>query len=383
VLNASGHLCFISPNKFFRAGYGKNLRYDLAKNKTIRILVDFGELPVFEAGTDPAILLAGNYEAKDHVVTAVRATVQKEGFTIPQDSLSPEGWTLESGSRLYLLKKLKETGTPLSRFVEGRFYYGIKTGFNSAFVIDDATRKALNAEDRGSAKIIQPWLRGKDIKRWYADWQRLYVINIQSSANMTWPWSHVAPDDEDKAERIFKREFPAIFRHLKKWKTQLKNRDDQGRFYWELRSCAYSEDFLEPKIIYADIAKMMRASLDTTGFVCANTMYIIPTDNLLLLGILNSRLFDWYARSTFQALGNPWQGGRMRFIAQYMGHVPIATAEASVRKAMEHLVNKIITAKKNDPTADVSRIEAEIDQIVYKLYDLTSDEIVIVDCQDS
>ncbi|MCK4236375.1 MAG: Eco57I restriction-modification methylase domain-containing protein, partial [Candidatus Krumholzibacteria bacterium] len=391
VLNDCGHLCFISPNKFFRAGYGKNLRNDLARNKMIRILVDFGELPVFEAGIDPTIVLAGNYKAKNHVVTVaiikrkeqiadVSATVQEEGFTILQDSLSPDGWTLESRSTLALLKKLKNTGIPLSQFVRGRFYYGIKTGFNDAFVIDDATRKALISEDRGSAKVIQPWLRGKDIKRWYADWQRLYVINIQSSANKTWAWSHVAHDDEEKAERIFKREFPAVFRHLKKWKTQLKNRDDQGRFYWELRSCAYSDEFALPKLVYNETSKELHCLYDKEGLTINKTGFILLCDApKCLLGILNSRLLDYFYRHEFPAWGDPWAGGRVQFRGDRMGAVRIPSVRHTEKQAIKRLVDKAIKAKKDDPAADVSKIEAKIDQLVYKLYNLTPNEIAIVE----
>ena len=108
-------------------------------------------------------------------------------------------------------------------------------------------------------------------------------------------------------------------------------------------------------------------------------MYIIPTTDLCLLGILNSNLFDWYARNQFQALGDPWHGGRMRFIAQYMEHVPIILEQNNIRSHISSIVSHILAAKQRDPAADVHALEHQIDELVYALYGLTDAEIRIVE----
>ncbi len=108
-------------------------------------------------------------------------------------------------------------------------------------------------------------------------------------------------------------------------------------------------------------------------------MYIMPTDSLFLLGFLNCTLFDWYARNTFQCLGDPWKGGRLRFIAQYMEKVPVPIATKEQQSEIETRVDKILTLKKNNTKADVFDLEEEIDNIVYQLYDLTEEEIAIIE----
>ena len=152
-------------------------------------------------------------------------------------------------------------------------------------------------------------------------------------------------------------------------------RDDQGKFYWELRSCAYYAEFEKPKIIYPDISPRMRACYDTTKAYCLQTTYILPTEDLSLLAILNSQLIDWYARHRFQSLNDPWAGGGLRFIAQYMRRVPIADRTEAQRVELSALVEQILA----DPESDqVREIEKKIDTLVYELYELTDDQIELI-----
>ncbi len=377
VLAAGGFLFYISSNKFMRAGYGKALRQFFANRTTIRQLVDFGELPVFEAGTDPCILLYHNAEsATDAAVTIaaaktvqdiadVSALVRERGFTCQQSTLSEEGWTLECREVIAILDKLKANGTPLGELVAGRFYRGILTGFNEAFVIDQTTHDRLIAEDPKSAEVIKPWLRGQDIKRWHGEWHELYLINLVSSANKDWPWSNA--QRETDAEMILSATYPAIHRHLMQWRRQLVARDDQGRFFWELRSCVYHEDFETSKFIYPDIAKLMRGFLDAEGYFSGNTTYFIPDATPVVAACLNSRIFDWYARHHFQALGDPWNGGRLRFFSQYMQDVPIPPADSATQAE----VDRLVTALQQEPLVQT---EAELDARVAHLYGLTESE---------
>ena len=387
ILKVSGHLCFIAPNKFMRAGYGKNTRELLAGEATPKVVIDFGELPVFEAGIDPSIVLVEKNKPSDSVFTTaiiktseeiarIEEVVNQRGFQMRVAALSPECWTLEHSDVLALMEKMQKAGEPLGEYVEEKFYYGIKTGLNEAFVIDEATREQLITEDPKSADLIKPWLRGRDIRKWKADWARLYLITIASSANKEWPWSK--EKSETKARLLFAKAYPAIHRHLSQYEDRLRLRDDQGKFWWELRSCVYWEEFEKPKIIYADIAKLLRASYDTSGAFCANTLYFVPTEDLSLLGILHSNLFDWYARYKFQPFGDPWEDGRLRFFSQYMEQVPIPTVSAAQKAPIIERVQKILA----DPDSPaVPRLEAEIDQLVYDLYSLTSDEIAVIEKQ--
>ena len=200
LLKPKGHLCFIAPNKFMRAALReKDARMLLTTRVTPRLVIDFGDLPIFDATTYPSILLIEKREPEglDKTVAAtftdvsqlerLEETLSDIAFSMPVRALSEEGWNLERTDVLSLMSKLKKAGIPLGEYVQGRFYYGIKTGFNEAFVIDAATKEKLIAEDPASADLIKPWLRGRDIRKWKAEWAGLYLINIASSANKHGP----------------------------------------------------------------------------------------------------------------------------------------------------------------------------------------------------
>ncbi len=361
-----------------RAGYGKNMRVFLTTQATPKTIIDFGDLPIFDATTYPAILLiekispAGSEKAIAATFTEpsqlkrVEETLDQIGF--PMSILAPkeEGWNLESQEVQALMEKLRAVGVPLGEYVKGRFYYGIKTGFNEAFVIDAVTRKKLIAEDPKSAELIKPWLRGRDIHKWKAEWAGLYLINIPSSANKKWPWS-----DEKKeidARRSFEKMYPTIFEHLNQWKKELRDRDDQGKFWWELRSCAYYSDFGEPKITWGNLATEPKFAFDSTSSYVSAPANIIPTNDLYLLAVLNSPLCKWWI--SLQAATR--SGGFLEYKPMYVGGVPVFPATEKQKAPIINLVQTILA----DPDSpSVPQLEAEINHLVYGLYNLSPDEI--------
>ena len=372
-----GHLCYITSNKWMRAGYGEKTREFLVQNTALRQVVDFGELPVFEAGTDPAIVLTrtSTAGADDTPLTAavikrkedierLSDTVSQHGFSMNVGSLLVAGWTLTDSRTLKLLDKTHNNGTPLKEW-DIAIYRGIVTGLNEAFVIDDATKEALIAEDPNSAEIIKPVLRGQDIQRYRAEWAGLWLIDAHNG------YGNVPAVDIGN--------YPAIKNHLGGFYTQLERRQDKGRTPYNLRNCAYHAEFAKPKIVYADIAKHMRATYDTYGYVLTNTAYMLATDDVAVLGVLCSKLFDWYSRQTFQALGDPWCGGRLRYFAQYMENIPMFDRTKPERKKIADLVTKILSVKTAGPQADTGEWEAQIDRLVYGLYGLTAEEIAAVE----
>jgi len=382
LLRKGGHLCFIAPNKFMRAGYGRNTRTLLATEVTPQVVIDFCDLPIFDATTYPAVLLVEKRRPKDKdKAFAATFTVEEQlgrveealssiGFGMPVSALKEEGWNLERPEVLALMEKLRKSGVPLGEYVQGRFYRGVLTGLNEAFVIDAEIRKRLIAEDPKSEEIIKPWLRGRDIKKWKAEWAGLYVINIPSSVNRQWPWSD--EKIEAKARKIFAQTYPAIHKHLSQWEDKLIKRDDQGKFWWELRSCAYYNEFEEAKIIYPDIAHVPEFTWDKSSSFLGNTAYILPTKEKWLLGLLNSKLLYWF----YLNISSTIRGGFVRFIAQYMEQLPIPGATDKQKAPIVQRVEKILT----DPDrGDVPRLEAEINKLVYSLYGLTPEEIKIVE----
>lgn len=382
LLKEHGVLTFISSNKYFRSGYGENLRGFLAGKSRIHTLIDFGDAPVFTAIAYPSIILLSktspDNNAKVRVFTWDPAAPVDEfvprfnvgSFYMPQKELNPDGWRLESPSVLKLLEKLHEAGKPLGEYVDGKFYYGIKTGLNEAFVVDRATRDKLIAENKSSAAILKPFLRGRDVKRWGAAFAEQYLVKLESSENKQHPWTG---ETKAEAEKIFARTYPAIHAHLNKFRTALIDRDDQGQYFWELRSCAYWQEFEQPKIMYPDIAHGPEFAYDTEKYCLANTLYLLPTNAKWLLGLLNSRAVFWFYSKTSVSI----QGGFVRYFTQYISRIPVPTEIP--HKPIETLVDKILRLKHSNPSADVSASEREIDQHVYKLYNLTPEEIKLVE----
>ena len=314
LLCDGGTITYICTNKFMRSGYGKNLRQFLTTGMSLQIFLDFGSVSVFEAAVDTCISLVQKcLPVTNHTFRAatlrdtreefnVGTVFQERAFSMPVVHLTSESWTLTPLKTTSLLEKLQNTGTPFGQYVHRKIHRGIVTGCEQAFVIDTTTREDLISENINSKQLIKPWIRGGDILKWKTTGQGEFVIAIASSANKTWPWSNA--ESKAEAERIFARIYPAIYRHLNEYRESLVVREDQGQFYWEFRSCRYYSDFEKPKIMYADIGKFINASYDKTGLFCGANWFL-PTEDLSLLAILNSRLFDWYARHKLQTLNDP------------------------------------------------------------------------------
>jgi hypothetical protein len=388
LLRAGGVLTYITSNKFQKAGYGKGLRQLLSMQR-IQILIDFCELPVFSASTDPMITIVSknsiqsNYEFPVLVVKdesefcSLSQSITSRAANYKPTQLKAEGWSLEGGHSLAVVDKIRLKGIPLITYVKKRLYRGILTGFNDAFVIDNNTRQLLVSENRSSQELIKPWVRGKDIKRWHYSWNELYIILIASSANSDHEWS----GKTDKAAfECFKMNYPAIARHLQQYKDELKERTDKGTYYWELRSCDYWEEFLLPKIVFNETSKRLHAYLDTTGNIINKTGFIIHSpDAPFVLSILNSTMMDWLYRSTFPSWGDPWNSGRVQFRGNLMNNIPIPLATPAIKSQLTKLAEKAAKYASSGNTVSVAEVEKEIDDIVYKLFDLTKDEIAYIE----
>ena len=386
LLKPQGHLTYISSNKYFRAGYGEKLRQLLGDSTTIYNLIDFGDFPVFEeAIAYPSIITLSKNKSENNQLQALSwdetkkqdiarfATVlEQDGLIIAQENLKPDGWRLESSQILDLLAKLRNAGKSLGEYVEGRFYRGILTGFNEAFVIDRATRDRLINEHPSSAEVIKPFLRGRDVKRWCVDFAEQYLIKIESSENKEHAWSKLS---EQEAEKIFDETYPAIYNHFSQFRKSLIKRCDQGRFFWELRSCIYWQEFEQPKIIYPNICKRNEFAWDELGYYTNQKAFIISSSDKVLLAVLNSNVVMFLFKNLLSKL----QGDFYEPSSIFMKDFPIPNATESQRTAIEKLVQKCLDAKKDDPTADTSELEKQIDHLVYKLYQLTYNEVKIID----
>jgi methylase of polypeptide subunit release factors len=388
LLRPNGFLTFITGNKFMRAGYGQKLRQFLVKQTTLKILIDFGDLPVFDATAYPCIVLTQKAAPPSDTTVSALTVVDVEqikqitpvmaqhAWPLPvKQALTADGWRLENPTSLNLLTKLRRAGTPLGEYVNGRFYIGLKTAFNKAYIIDEQTRLELIRQDPNSAKIIKPYLRGRGVKRWSIEPINEYLILIQSSSdqNNKNPWAN--SKNESEARKVFRESYPAIYALLAGYEEDLKKRSDQGRYWWELRSCAYYSEFDVPKLIWPDIAKRCEFTIDSCCTYLDMTLFTIPIEDYSLLAILNSSVTEWLMKQISSSIQNDF----IRFKRIYLSQIPIPAATPEQQAAIEGLVQQILAAKQANPQANVAALEAEINALVYQLYGLTAAEISLVE----
>lgn len=372
VLKQAGEFSFIIPNKWMRAGYGKKLRAFVAK-KRIEILIDFGDLPVFEeATTYPNIIHLKNSIA-GITFKACNVKSLKFDFGLPEylsdhsflvdiAGLGDDGWALANAQITGLLSKIKAKGQPLAEYSNGKIFYGIKTGFNEAFVINEQTKEQLINIDPKSAEVIKPFLAGRDIKRYQTPRADKYLIFTRRG--------------------IAIEEYPAILDYLSQFRSRLEPKPKnhkgewtgrkEGTYKWyEIQDAVdYFTEFENAKIIVPAIVKAASYAFDTNGIFSNDKTCIIPTNNLGLIGLLNSQLIDFYLKS----IASTKQNGYYEYKPVYVAQLPIVDA-----RVLEQIVQEILAVKKHNLSADITALEVQIDQLVYKLYDLTEEEIKIIE----
>jgi hypothetical protein len=215
---------------------------------------------------------------------------------------------------------------------------GILTGLNEAFIIDAGTRQQIVKASKKSEEVIRPLLRGRDADRWRGSSGESFLITIPSSENVDWPWS----DAGAKAEEVFRRTYPAIYDHFLPFKKALVERQDQGRFYWELRSCDYMHEFDKPKIVYQDLAWFSEFAQDDGGCVPNNTVYVIPTNDQALLAILNSPVLWWYMWRTAQH----GKDEVLRLFTDFVVTLPIPSARPEVADSLRDIVEQAVAQQR-------------------------------------
>lgn len=374
LLKPGGQFAFITSNKWYRAGYGEKLRDWLARKTTVHAILDFGDAAVFEAIAYPTVVLLertiptssttfqGYTWQPGPRVDTFAETFRAEAFAIPQSSLAKTGWRFECDAKRKLLDKLRAAGTPLGEYCQGRFYRGILTGFNDAFIVDRVTRDRLIKEHKSSEAVLKPFLRGRDVKRWRVEPKDLWLIFTRRG--------------------IDSKKYPAILEHLKPFKKGLMPGGPGGRkpgsYEWyEIQdNIAYWKEFEAPKIIVPAITGNVNYAIDDQCYFANNKSTIFVTDkNHYVSAICNSPVSMWLVRQTFASK----QGGFFDFEPRYSSTVPIPNASTTDQTALEKLVLKIIKLKESNPVADVGDLEAEINERVYRLFGLTADEVKLVE----
>ena len=379
LLKDNGHLCFITSNKWMRAGYGEKLRTFFANNTDPKLMIDFGGVKIFESATvDTNILLYEKSKNTHHTRCAVTNKQNKDSinnlsvFVQQQgtfcDFSGGDSWVILSPIEQSIKRKIEAVGTPLKDW-DIQINYGIKTGYNDAFIISTEKRNEILAnckteeERRKTEELIRPILRGRDIKRYGYEWANLWLIWV--------PWHFPLHLDNSiqgasvKAEKAFETQYPAVYNHLLKYKTQLsaRNKAETGiRYEWyalQRWGANYWEDFSKPKIVYPETTQGAYFAFDNSGIMLDKTCFmLISEDAVYIQRTLSSKLFEFAYKTIFSSV----ELGKSGY--QYNKHalvkLPILLPNPAEQKmVVECSINTL-------------------DNMIYSLYNLENEEVCYI-----
>jgi len=370
LLKNFGCLSFISSNKFFRAKYGIPLRKYISEESTIKTIIDFGELPVFEAAaTFPMVFITqkGDLKKSEFNFTQVKnlnapypdipAVVQQQGNKLSFKSINGSNWNLGSATTNDLVEKLNQVGTQLKDIIKSDIYSGIKTGYNKAFWISTKVKDALLKEDKNSKDLIKVLSRGDDIRKWHIKNSGLHILYTHSGTDIS--------------------KYPAVANYLTQFKPQLENRAVKQPWF-QLQQAQNRDGIWEnPKIVYPDICKESRFTIDFDGIYVDMKGFVFSSDDFGLLAVLNSSTVWWFLKKICAVLGDPDSGGRLQLKRQYVELIPIPEIDKQSKKLLSDLSKNCISLQKKNQ--DTKSLEKEIDVLVCKLYELSYEEVKIID----
>lgn len=261
-------------------------------------------------------------------------------------------------------KKIEFKGTKIKDW-DLTIYYGIKTGLNDAFIIDKESKEELISLDPGNIEIIKPVLRGKDIKRYTAIFADLWLIITHNGYKN---------NEGIKIPRIdVEQNYPIIKKHLNKYWDKLSIRKDQGFTPYNLRNCAYMEEFKKEKITWGNLAQSPQFTIvEEDVFINAPSPMITPA-NKYILAVLNSKICNFY----LSFIGIERSGGFYEYKPMYIEQMPIPVISESLQEPFYKLVDEILNHKKKG--IETNYLENKIDQMVYELFELTKDEVELIE----
>ena len=373
LLCQQGHLCFITSNKWMRAGYGEKTRGFFAKHTNPKYLIDFAGVKIFDNATvDTNILIFCKGQNEYQTRCAATDKLNKDSLKnlsnfVQQQSVeccfeSSDSWVILSPIEQSIKRKIESVGTPLKDW-DIQINYGIKTGFNDAFIISTEKRNEIldncsSEEERTkTAELIRPILRGRDIKRYGYEWADLWLINTHNGIKGVKP-------------RIDINEYPAVKAHLDQYWDKISKRADKGDTPYNLRNCAYLEDFFKPKVMWKIIGCNINFSFNDGTMICNNAVNIMTGQRnqlLQFLGLMNCKLFDWYLKLTTEA---EVQGGGIQLY--------VTTLEKTLVKLdFPTYLSEVINQRVNGIATDT-----DVDNIIFEAYKLTQEEIdYILSCK--
>ena len=460
VLKEGGILSLIISNKFARAGYGANLREFLLENSRLLHILDLNGVTAFDGVTVDTLIIScqkqkpnknTEFSYKKHPADKLQSLEFIENLhenLIPQHKLSKEAFIFGDDALFELKSKIESVGTPLKEW-DIAINYGIKTGYNEAFIIDTQTKEmilkacddsdksrkpypchtdlsfhtehsevsknlshchtehsevsknkgvdsslstkaqndkadchadksacsiAMLTERERTAKLIKPILRGRDIKRYSYEWAGLWLINTHNG---------YTSQNGEQIPAIDINDYPALKKHLDSFYPKLEKRADKGKTPYNLRNCAYLEDFEKEKIVYPETSQGAYFMYDSANMFLEKTSFIIISKKIntkFLLGLLSSTLITFYFKNFCGGciLGN----NAYQYNKHALEKLPIPKITKENQNLVDELVklvNQILALKAENSSADTSQLECDIDNLIYKLYNLSPKEIEIIE----
>ena len=248
----------------------------------------------------------------------------RQSSALTQRDLTPDGWRLESPIRLRFLERLRKAGTPLREYVHRRFYRGITTGLNEAFVVNRSTRDRMIAEYPSSKEVLKPFLRGRDVKRWKCEPKDLWLIFTRRGIDI--------------------KKYPAIHDHLKQFKKALTPGLPGGRkpgsYEWyEIQdNIAYWQEFEYPKVIFGRFMDKATYAFDDEGMYHNDALYFASRVTPFVAVVANSPINWWYLTQTCTDL----QNGYLQALRQYQEDIPIPPASIDQQRWCTRLAEALI-----------------------------------------
>lgn len=395
LLRRGGHLSYILPNKWGKVMYGRPLRKLFLQNNLTH-LIDFRDIQIFDdATTYTCIIRLKKEKSGDVLNVATMKTVNQETLAKDIEATSEQFnkkdmdariWITSSLAKFKLMKRIKEPGRTcsLDTFVGGEAYRGILSGLSDAFVVPQEKYKELILKDSNSYKIIRPFLQGRGLVA-YGDAKvesyLLFIpkgftikgmgieINEEELKRKKKKKSEVMPSEDD-AWQWFCSNYPAIAEWLIGFKKIAKDRTDKGDYWWELRACDYYDKFEQSKIIYQRLQVRPCFTYLQKDTYCKDTLWFLSVNNKALLPLLNSKMGWWLITEYCPLI----RGGRL-LIWDNLRQIPIPM---SLPDSLADLATEAEKATAEGNNEKLAQVKQSIDKIVYHLYGLTYDEVLIV-----
>ena len=360
-------LSYISSNRFCFTNYGVGLRKYLSLRNILQ-LINFNEINVFEAanvGCIVTIVENDDPSNKNIYVNEVKGELSVEGIltsrkTIERSFYKENQWSFNENKAQRLKQKIERYGIPFVDWKRIFINRGVTTGANKLFVINSDVKNQLCKEHHSSKEIIRKVLRGRDIKRFNIEWSGDWLIFTRRGIDI--------------------EKYPAIKNYLLPFKNDLEPGigRKKGKYKWfEIQDItAFYPVFEKRKLIWTRLSNVNRFTIsDQKEFSLDSTSFAVGSNMEYLCAILNSKTILFYFK-----LGSViWGKDGIKWFGNYFDNIPIPQIPEREQFPFVDIVNQILTTKKANPQADTSALEAEIDQLVYKLYDLTPEEIRIVE----